>query len=287
MAKHDRNMLADSPAAEGANASNDMTATMRSYERQPGGEKFSIVIPVLNEIDNLPVFMGELDDLISRKQLREIGEIVFVDDGSTDGTLDFLDSLAADKSKGYSVRVLKRSTKLGSANAELAGCKIATYDTILKMDSDMQHPIRYIEDLVRAWNPDLDLLVASRYLEGGGNDWSPLRGIISRSAQMIARIFIRNSGKLSDPLSGFFVLRKALVLHLLPVINTKKLLLYVLATKRDIKVGEIPYVMKDRLGGESKIVDNSMKFVQQYFIEILTYWKLARKIKRASDRGGS
>ncbi len=285
MVKQDKNRLADSPLAESTNASHSPDVAVHSYERHPGEEKFSIVIPVLNEIDNLPVFIGELDALIFGKQLREIGEIVFVDDGSTDGTLDFLDRLAADKSKEYSVKVLKRSTKLGSANAELAGCKIAAYDTILKMDSDMQHPIRYIENLVRAWNPDLDLLVASRYLEGGGNDWSPLRGIISRSAQMIARIFIRNSGKLSDPLSGFFVLRKTLVLQLLPVINTKKLILYILATKRDIRVGEIPYVMKDRLGGESKIVDNSMKFVQQYFIEILTYRKLARQIKKASGSG--
>ncbi len=241
---------------------------------------FSIVIPVLNEIANLPLFIEELNKLLSEAHITAIRELVFVDDGSVDGTLEFIHDLSREQKSTYAVKIIERRQKLGSANAELVGCKAASNESIIKMDSDLQHPVSYIGDFIKNWNPALDLLVASRYLAGGGNDWSPLRGIISRFAQAIARLFIRDSSELTDPLSGFFAIRKSVVVQLQPIPNTRKLLLYVLASKKHLRIKEIPYVMKDRFGGESKIVDSSFSFIQQYLIEVLAYWKISMNQKK-------
>jgi dolichol-phosphate mannosyltransferase len=100
-----------------------------------------------------------------------------------------------------------------------------------------------------------DLAVASRHVEGGGvSDWSVLRRILSRAAQIIGLVILpRVVGRVSDPMSGFFMLRRSAIegVELNPL--GYKILIEVIGRGRLRWIGEVPYVFKERVRGESKV----------------------------------
>jgi dolichol-phosphate mannosyltransferase len=152
------------------------------------------------------------------------------------------------------VRVIRRVGVRGLASAVVDGMKSARSDTIVVMDADFQHPPEVVPRLYERHREGYDLVVASRYAEGGGvQEWSRLRLLISKLSILASRIAVPSSAKTSDPMSGFFLVDRGKIRleELRPV--GYKILLEILARRPDLRVADVPYVFKRRLYGRSKL----------------------------------
>jgi dolichol-phosphate mannosyltransferase len=234
----------------------------------------SIVIPTLDEIGSLPGVINSIDDLLLERPDLRVTELVIVDDGSIDGTRAYVRELVS-TDHSFSVRPVFRDTRRGSADAELEGFKHATNEFVVKLDADGQHPVASIAKFVDLLSEDVDLVIGSRYVEGGGSAWAPIRGVISRLARQLARILISKSREAQDPISGFFLARRQAVIHLDPRLSRYKLLLHILAANPNLRLKEVPIMMGDRTSGSSKIVGASLDYVVKFLIELLGYWRLS------------
>ncbi len=202
-----------------------------------------MVVPTYNERDTLPELVRRLHGALGGAY-----ELVVVDDGSPDGTAE----LARDLSGQYPVRVLQRPGKLGLGSAVLEGARAASGRWVVVMDADLSHPPEVVPELVDALRSGAELAVGSRYVSGGGvRDWPWWRRLMSRVAVLLARWWLRE--RVLDPVSGFFAVRRELLLD--PSLEGigYKILLEVLVRNRGRSVVEVPYVFTDRRGGRSKL----------------------------------
>lgn len=231
----------------------------------------SIVIPVLNERNNIGVLLSSFDILKGKHELQQLKEIIFVDDGSSDGTVSAIKEEIGLHS--YDIRILERNKKFGTVNATIAGSKIAESDSVIVMDGDLQHPPELVVEMSKRLRDGHDIIVASRHVRGGRNLWSPMRGVISRVAILIAYILVPQSRQIRDPTSGFFLVDRKTITELRPVVGRAKLLLYVLSSSNFSSPLEIPYTFIERRSGESKVVGRNLKFITNYLIEVLGYMR--------------
>lgn len=218
----------------------------------------SAVIPVMNERSNISAILGRL--ALMPENCRP-AEVIFVDGQSTDGTLEEIEKERPLYS--FSVRVVMQTEKDGLVGAELLGAREATSDYVVILDGDMQHPPEIIKDM---WEnaANADIIVASRYAEGGTAYRAPFRGVISRGAVTLAHILIPASRKVMDPISGFFMARKYLLDHVEFMKGGYETLLFVLAENPGASTAEVPYRFTERKSGESKIVDRTGKFLVNF-----------------------
>jgi dolichol-phosphate mannosyltransferase len=162
----------------------------------------SVVIPTLNEAENLP----ELAERLSAALRWRGYEIVIVDDGSRDDTRAVCQRLAGK----YPLRLLLRPDGGdGLAGAVIEGLKRARGEYLLVMDADLQHPPEQVPALLALLeNDEADFVMGSRHVDGASVDehWGIARRAISWLATLLARPF---AGRVRDPMSGFFALRKS------------------------------------------------------------------------------
>ena len=113
----------------------------------------SIVVPVYNEAAGLAALHARLGALAKtlRERYRLACEVVYIDDGSSDGTLDIARGLAADM---LDVQVVSLSRNFGKEAALMAGLDHARLGAVLFMDGDGQHPADIVEQLVGHWIDD-------------------------------------------------------------------------------------------------------------------------------------
>jgi len=140
----------------------------------------SLVIPTLNEVDNI-------EPLLSRILLLEPApdEIVFVDDGSTDGTCERIRSYVA----SAPVRLIERDApQLGLSGAVVAGARAAHGDILVVMDADLSHPPERMAELLRPISDGVaDMVIGSRYVRGASTPgWPVWRKVLSRVAAALA-----------------------------------------------------------------------------------------------------
>ncbi|MCR8455797.1 MAG: polyprenol monophosphomannose synthase [Candidatus Korarchaeota archaeon] len=210
-------------------------------------EKLSVILPTYNEADNV-------SELIERLEASLKGfdaEIIFVDDGSPDGTADLAESIG---SVYGNVRVIRRPKKMGLTSAVLDGVKLARSNVVAVMDADLQHPPELLPKMYMKIMEGYDLVVASRYVKGGRvEDWGPLRRLISWGATKLAHIFLLSARGVKDIMSGYFMLRRSILEH--TKLNPKgyKILLEILAKCKVDSVAEVPYTFKPRRRGKSKL----------------------------------
>jgi polyisoprenyl-phosphate glycosyltransferase len=121
----------------------------------------SIIIPVLNEADNLDVLVGRLTPVLDRLGTR--WEIIFVDDGSTDGTLASLRALNAREPRATGISF---SRNFGKEIALAAGLQYARGDAAIMMDADLQHPPEMLEEFVATWRKGYDIVYGNRIDRG-------------------------------------------------------------------------------------------------------------------------
>jgi len=212
----------------------------------------SIIIPTYNEADNI----GPLVERIHAAMGDRPYEILFVDDNSRDGTADTAASLVPK----YPVKVLIRKNKRGLATAILDGLLYIQGEYVCVMDADLQHPPEVLPALFREMDNGRDLVIASRYVPGGGCEgWKLTRRIISKGAITLAHVFLPDTRKYSDPLSGFFAFHRKVVekAQLNPL--GYKILLEILLMGDHKSVAEVPYTFVTRTRGESKLSAKTQK----------------------------
>ena len=211
----------------------------------------SLVLPTYNEASHIITVVEQVIAALESVPALSY-EIIIVDDDSPDRTWE----RALDLSHRYpQVRAIRRQGERGLATAVLRGWQIARGEVFGVMDADMQHPPQTTAELWRAMSHGADLAAASRYLEGGGvSDWILPRRIISRCAQLLGLIVLPEvTGKVSDPMSGFFMVRRSALegLELKPL--GYKILMEVLARGDVGKISEVPYVFRERAERASKV----------------------------------
>jgi len=214
----------------------------------------SAIIPTYNEAGNISLLLRLLSEAFKGTGIDY--EIIVVDDNSQDGTALEIRKLTA---KSPRIRLIERKGKLGLTSAIVTGAKAAKGDSLIIMDADLSHPPEAVVILAKKLETN-DLVIASRLMKGGKvENWPTHRKIISKGADTLSRIFI--STKVTDPMSGFFAIKKEFFEKTKFRTKGYKLLLNILADNKNIRIAEIPYTFKDRHSGKTKLGN----------LEIITY----------------
>ncbi len=210
----------------------------------------SLVVPTYDEADNIEALLRSLHDVLTG--CRVGFEILVVDDDSPDRTWEVARNLASELP---GIRVIRRTGASGLATAVTCGWAHARGEILGVIDGDGQHPPAVMADLLAAMADRTDVAVASRHVPGGGvSNWSAFRRLLSRCAQALGLLLLPGTvGRVTDPMSGYFLVRRDVIADtdLDPV--GYKILLEVLARGDVRRVAERPYVFLEREQGESKV----------------------------------
>tara|TARA_B100000029_G_scaffold34923_1_gene32813 strand:- start:97 stop:1266 length:1170 start_codon:yes stop_codon:yes gene_type:complete len=212
--------------------------------------RLSLVIPTYDEAANVGRLVRRLHQVLAATGVGF--ELIIVDDDSPDCTWKVAAGLVQDVP---SLRVIRRTGASGLATAVICGWSHARGDVLGVIDGDGQHPPEVVTDLLAAMDGQTEVAVASRHVDGGGvSDWSAIRRLLSRGAQALGLLLLPGTvGRVTDPMSGYFLVRRDVVagVDLDPV--GYKILLEVLARGEVRRVAERPYVFLERSEGESKV----------------------------------
>ncbi len=213
--------------------------------------ELTIVVPTLNERDNVGPLVDRLEETLAGIDW----EVVFVDDDSSDGTLDALIRLAQ---KDGRVRFIQRIGRRGLSSACLEGMASSASPYFAVMDGDLQHDATLLPKMLGCLRDDeADMVVGSRYLdmEGSGTgDWDKTRGQISALATWLGRLVLKTS--LSDPMSGFFMIRREVFENTVRTVSGMgfKILLDITSSAgKNLRIKELPFVFGVRQHGQSKL----------------------------------
>jgi dolichol-phosphate mannosyltransferase len=210
--------------------------------------RFALVIPTLDETGNIDRILRELTDVLSATQYDY--EIVVVDDGSTDGTVEQVRDWTK---RDPRVRLLSRVGERGLAGAVLYGWSQSTANLLGVIDADLQHPPELLPELLKAAE-GADIAVASRYAENHGTKgWNLLRAAISRVSTLVAApLMYKKHLQVTDPMSGFFVIHRRCIQGITFQTAGFKLLLDILVRGHIQKAREVSYQFGLRHAGKSK-----------------------------------
>ena len=211
----------------------------------------TVVVPTKNERDNVPHVVERLEAALPTVPL----EIVFVDD-SSDGTAELVQDLAADSERQIVLLKQMHGRHIGGLGAAVVqGLRVARAPWVCVMDADLQHPPELVAALLeQAESRELDVVVASRYsAQGDTGTFGWARAMASRSTTTAARLlFPRRLRSVTDPMSGFFLVRRdALDLDRLRP-RGFKILLELLVRHPDLRAAEVPFTFGERRFGRSK-----------------------------------
>ncbi|MBW4564851.1 MAG: glycosyltransferase [Mojavia pulchra JT2-VF2] len=211
----------------------------------------SLVIPTYKERDNIKNVVRILSQLLDESIPGEY-ELIVVDDDSPDRTWEVAQSLTEQYPQ---LRVMRRQQERGLSSAVIRGWQAARGHVLGVIDGDLQHPPEVLTQLLFAIQQGADLAVASRHVEGGGvSSWSVVRRFLSRGAQVLGLVILPGVlGRVSDPMSGYFmVCRNAIAGATLNPVGYK-ILLEVIGRGKVDKIAEVGYVFCERKEGESKV----------------------------------
>ena len=211
--------------------------------------EISVVVPTFSEAENVE----ELHTRLARSLEGEDWELIIVDDDSPDGTAEVARRLAQ---RDHRVRCIQRIGRRGLSSAVVEGALSSSAPLVAVMDGDLQHDEAVLPALIGTMRAHgLDLAIGSRYAAGGSTgEWAGSRKWMSRFATRLARGLAPQD--LSDPMSGFFVVRSSLVresARRLSGYGYKILLDLIASAGRPLKHTEVPYVFRERSRGESKL----------------------------------
>ena len=222
----------------------------------------TVVVPTFNERDNIKLIISSVDNVLTNINW----EIIFVDDDSPDGTADLVKDIAKDDVR---IRCIRRINRRGLTSASMEGLLASSATCVAVMDADLQHDESLLKEMYELIiSGEFDIVIGSRYMEGGstGKGLSPFRLFVSQAATLMGRLIIKT--KVTDPMSGYFMLRRVTFEHQMYKLSGKgfKVLLDLLSSTQNIRIKELPYTMRQRQTGDSKL---DMMVVSEYYLLLL------------------
>ena len=207
----------------------------------------SLVIPTRNECENIVPLLDAV-----RAELKGCDfEVWIVDDDSPDRTWEVASTYARSHPEVF---VIRRIGERGLSSAVVAGFMKSSGDILAVMDADLSHDPSLLPRLIDAVDSGADMAVGSRRVAGGGADkWKWHRRRTSDVATALAKWWL--GAALSDPMSGYFVLRRSVFESVRDVLRNEgyKILLEIVCRARPKQIVELPYVFQDRRQGVSKL----------------------------------
>jgi dolichol-phosphate mannosyltransferase len=267
----------------------------------------SVIVPTYNESDNI---LHLLESIREKIPPSLSSEIIVVDDNSPDRTGELAERYSRTLDKGnawrrdssspesnmhvdgnpvghgrtyFSVSVVHRDEKKGLVSAIMDGIKSSKGQYILVMDADLSHSPEVIPKMVHELSsPDIDIVVASRYVRGGSIiGWPFKRRLISKGAVKIAKYSLRLNKQITDPMSGFFALKRHIIDNVKIDSAGYKILLEILVKSSNASVKEIPYTFTNRKAGKSKL-DNEV--IWDYVKAVYNLYRYGQKSGKAMSR---
>lgn len=227
-------------------------------------EPLFIVIPTLNELDGLTKILS----------LRSADQVIIVDDGSTDGTVELVQ-------KFQSAVLIRRVGKKGIVSAYIDGMKEALSKGakyIVVMDGDGQHDPRFLEDMYRsAVERGTDLLLGSRYIDGGKDEgFSKFRRLVSKGANYLFTVSM--GGHVHDATTGYRVYSRRAAEYLVenrPRNESYAGQIEIVKMLHDagMNIEEFPITFGPRSGGNSKLKFRDMLDFYFYILRAGNLWK--------------
>jgi dolichol-phosphate mannosyltransferase len=235
--------------AEGEQLERLSAAQMQPANAADVAPILTIVVPTLNERDNIEPLIALLDAALPNTNW----EVMFVDDDSTDDTAKHVRALALVDPR---VRCIQRIGRRGLSTACIEGVLACSAPYVAVMDADLQHDEALLPRMLEILQKEnVDLVIGSRYAAGGGlGDWAGNRAWISQSGTKLARLICKQD--ISDPLSGFFMCRRDVFESAVRRLSGQgfKILLDLLASSSPpLRVRELPFEFRTRRHGESKL----------------------------------
>ena len=218
----------------------------------PVGVQVSVIIPTYNEAACVAAIIAGV-----RSSLRDRPhEVIVVDDDSPDGTWQAADRVAAGI---CGVKVLRRVGERGLASAVVDGMAAAVGHTIAVIDGDLQHDETVLCEMVsRVLDGGADLCVATRNSRGGDPGERTLRRRWATAAgSAVARLVVPELRRVTDPLSGYFVVRRshceAVAAEPVECLRSYKILWHFLAHSAELRISEVGFTFRPRPAGRSKL----------------------------------
>jgi dolichol-phosphate mannosyltransferase len=215
-----------------------------------GAPDLTVVVPCYNERPNVAPLVAKLDAAL----FGVTWEVVFVDDNSPDGTTAEVRRIAQTDPR---VRCIRRIGRRGLASAVIEGALSSSARFVAVIDGDLQHDETKLPDMLAALRTGrYDLAVGSRHAEGGDasgltNRW---RHVLSDGGIWLAQLFL--PVRLTDPMSGYFMLPRPLFEQLASGLTGQGFKILVdlaLSSPAPLRVIEIPFHFHERVAGESKL----------------------------------
>lgn len=211
----------------------------------------SVVVPTRNEIGNIEPLLARVENALADTD----AEVLVVDD-SDDATPEIARQIAARSTLPIRVHARPPGQRSGGlGGAVLAGFTEALSPVCAVMDADLQHPPELLGTLLGVSRGGADFVIASRHVDGGGDEglggW--YRHAVSTLATWVAKLVLRPElTGISDPMSGFFLVRRSCLD--LPSLRPQgfKFLLELLARHPEATVAEVPFTFEARHSGASK-----------------------------------
>ncbi len=218
--------------------------------------ELAVIVPSFNERENVPRLYALLTATLAGTPF----EMIVVDDNSPDGTAEVARALSRTVPN---LRVIQRVGRRGLSSAVTEGMGATSAPFLAVIDADLQHDETILPEMLRRAQAGDDVVVGTRYTEGGeaSAGLSATREKGSRFATQLATTL--TGVTLSDPMSGFFLLRREIYEQVAPELSRDgfKILLDIVVSAthlfrrkgRGLKVGEVPYSFRARQSGESKM----------------------------------
>lgn len=254
--KHRRNGSGSEPVAQ-----HTETAT-ESAETQPIKSTIgvSVIIPTFNERENVSSVITQCLKALPPSSFD--AEVIVVDDDSDDYTWQYPTRLFGHDPR---VRVIRRQTAdKGLARSVADGFEAASNEYCAVIDADLQHPPEKLSELFTALDDGADIAIGSRHIDDGGiENWPMWRKVVSKGATLCARVALPSGREVSDPMSGFFAVRRSVIEDVELDPQGYKILLEILGKGTYETVTEVPYVFQERERGESKLTaDEYQNFLE-------------------------
>jgi dolichol-phosphate mannosyltransferase len=236
--------------------------------------RLSLIIPTYNESKNITALVEQLTTLFAAAPMSDY-ELIVVDDDSPDRTWAVAQSITA---KFPALRVMRRQTERGLSTAVIRGWQVAQGDYLGVIDGDLQHPPEVLLGLLKQIQLGADFAIASRHVEGGGtSNWGLLRQMLSRGAQILGLIILPSVvGRVSDPMSGCFIVRRDAIADVILDPLGYKISLEVLGRGRIEQIAEVGYVFQERQAGESKVTRQQYSDYLQHLLKLRSRGRVTR-----------